>query len=244
MKVPSNEFRAWLRGLSEQDLHAFCGKKTFEVVYAIFRLTKAQPNEALSYRLQEVALSMLEQASSFSSSSLRELLQVVESFLRIGLEIEFLSEENARILFDEIGVLNAAIAEYKIKHATTPNISIADIFSEGGYMSRGQEEVFVPRDELPIPSSRSNHEEVEQRDNGGSEKVANRQSAILNVIGKLPDCHLKTIQENFPHVSERTLRYDLQRLVETGAVERIGNGGPGTYYRTRVHEEGRGYPQN
>ena len=32
-------------------------------------------------------------------------------------------------------------------------------------------------------------------------------------------------------VSERTLRYDLQRLVEQGKVERVGNGGPGTYYR-------------
>jgi predicted transcriptional regulator/predicted hydrocarbon binding protein len=30
--------------------------------------------------------------------------------------------------------------------------------------------------------------------------------------------------------SERTLRYDLQRLVEEGKIVRIGNGGPGTYY--------------
>ena len=34
-------------------------------------------------------------------------------------------------------------------------------------------------------------------------------------------------------VSERTLRYDLQRLTAEGILERVGASGPSTYYRIR-----------
>jgi len=68
-----------------------------------------------------------------------------------------------------------------------------------------------------------------------------RQSAILQIIrqsGNPPDgetgCRMKDIIEGFPGVSERTLRYDLERLSEQGLIERVGQGGPATSYRATV----------
>jgi len=68
-----------------------------------------------------------------------------------------------------------------------------------------------------------------------------RQSAILqrirqsgNLPGRQAGCRMKDIIEGFPGVSERTIRYDLERLVEDGFIERVGQGGPATSYRATV----------
>ncbi len=57
-----------------------------------------------------------------------------------------------------------------------------------------------------------------------------RQSAIINKlqqIGNLPGqpagCRLNELQELFPNVSERTLRYDIESSISKGLVERIGS---------------------
>lgn len=49
--------------------------------------------------------------------------------------------------------------------------------------------------------------------------------------GRQAGCRMKDIIEAFPNVSERTLRYDLERLAEQGIVERVGQSGPATSYR-------------
>jgi hypothetical protein len=71
-----------------------------------------------------------------------------------------------------------------------------------------------------------------------SNSSENRQKLILEKIrqsGNPPagraGCRLKDIQELLPDTSERTLRYDLQELVERRLVERIGSSGPSTYYQ-------------
>ena len=64
-------------------------------------------------------------------------------------------------------------------------------------------------------------------------KSEGRQSAILERIRQNSSCRLKDIQEFLPETSERTLRYDVQNLIEQGLIERVGNGGPATYYKTK-----------
>jgi len=56
-----------------------------------------------------------------------------------------------------------------------------------------------------------------------------RQSAIMEKIRQLPNCQLKDLMRSFADVSERTLRYDLQKLFNQGLIERVG-AGPSTYY--------------
>lgn len=69
---------------------------------------------------------------------------------------------------------------------------------------------------------------------GGSViNAAIRQSAIISKVksGNGDGIKLKEITSEFPDVSERTLRYDLQRLCSQGVIERVGNGGPASHYK-------------
>ena len=60
-----------------------------------------------------------------------------------------------------------------------------------------------------------------------------RQSSILDRIQEGGHFRLKDLHKLMPDLSERTLRYDLQKLVEDGHIERVGSGGPGSYYQAR-----------
>jgi hypothetical protein len=64
-------------------------------------------------------------------------------------------------------------------------------------------------------------------------KPGNRQIAILDKIRQSGNCKLKEIQDILPDCSERTIRYDLEELIERNLVERIGAGGPAVSYRIR-----------
>jgi len=107
---------------------------------------------------------------------------------------------------------------------------------------------FVSYEELSEKErGRDNEEDKEDEDdmneNSGSDAFnsANtaaysakiRQSTILDKIQEGGHFRLKDIHKLMPDLSERTLRYDLQRLVEDGFVERVGSGGPGSYYRAK-----------
>ncbi len=75
----------------------------------------------------------------------------------------------------------------------------------------------------------SRSETIEQGDS------AIRQSAIVDKIRQSgnQETQLKDIIAGFNDVSERTIRYDLQKLCNQGILERIGSGGPSTYYKIR-----------
>ena len=68
-----------------------------------------------------------------------------------------------------------------------------------------------------------------------------RQSAIINKLqekGNLPGrqagCRLNELQELFPDISERTLRYDIEFLISRGLVERVGSRRNSVYQPTRL----------
>ncbi len=64
-------------------------------------------------------------------------------------------------------------------------------------------------------------------------KSGMRQIAILDRIRQSGNCRLRDIQEILPDCSERTIRYDLEDLIERNIIERTGNGGPSVSYRIR-----------
>ncbi|MDO8443020.1 MAG: DeoR family transcriptional regulator [bacterium] len=66
------------------------------------------------------------------------------------------------------------------------------------------------------------------RDESGNRTI--RQNLISERIRQSGKANVRTLINQFPGVSERTLRYDLQRLCDQGVVEKIGSSGPGTSY--------------
>lgn len=68
--------------------------------------------------------------------------------------------------------------------------------------------------------------------NGNGINAVIRQTRIMERIrqSESKQIQLKQLIADLPEVSERTLRYDLQKLCGQGLIERVGNGGPATYY--------------
>lgn len=65
-----------------------------------------------------------------------------------------------------------------------------------------------------------------------------RQMAIYELIRQFGKesgngCRMRDLQESFSGVSERTIRYDLEKLMEMGLIERAGQSGPSTYYKVK-----------
>ena len=62
--------------------------------------------------------------------------------------------------------------------------------------------------------------------------ASERQSAIVEFIRQFPsDCRMKDLNAEFIDVSERTLRNDIQFLIENELVERLGGkSGPSSYF--------------
>ncbi len=56
-----------------------------------------------------------------------------------------------------------------------------------------------------------------------------RQSSILNMVRKSGNCRIKDLQEMFSQYSERTIRYDLESLIQKKLIERVGAGSATAY---------------
>lgn len=60
-----------------------------------------------------------------------------------------------------------------------------------------------------------------------------RQTVIVEQLSHKTYSTLKDVAERLPGVSERTLRYDVQRMVDKKIVERVGGGGPHSFLRLK-----------
>ena len=136
-------------------------------------------------------------------------LSRLETLVLFGQGIGEISYPQSQVLLREIGNLNAAIRQ---DNAAIAELNIEDCFSKP-----------------PIIIEDKEKEEIEK----DKENSAMRQSAIMDIIRQVQNCRIKDLIAAFPGVSERTLRYDLQKLCEAGAIERTGTGGPGTYYQLK-----------
>ena len=174
----------------------------------------------------------------------------IEYLVKFGEDLGLVNGGNSKLLSLELRAFNSAIAEFE-KSAKTEAIDLQRVFSKH---ELPQVAMAVSRKSEPIADSgRAAHDPmasviVDERvrgvvatslengngNGGGIVKSAMRQSAILERIRQNNSCRLKDVQEWLTDVSERTIRYDLQNLIGQGLVERIGNGGPATFYRIRA----------
>ena len=60
-----------------------------------------------------------------------------------------------------------------------------------------------------------------------------RNDILIKLMSKRTLCHIKDVLQSMPGISERTVRYDVQRLVDKGVIERIGTGGPNSFFRLK-----------
>ncbi|GEM_PF-1526678 len=92
----------------------------------------------------------------------------------------------------------------------------------GGLKNTAKSE--LPEDESEIVGKRL--PEIEEINPA---KAGIRQSRIIGRIQEIENCRFGELQDFFPEIGERTLRYDLQSLVDRGLVERMGGGRNSSY---------------
>ncbi len=93
-------------------------------------------------------------------------------------------------------------------------------------------------DELPNLESGNVSSEDNSVTTRGDQKSARskadeRKEKMLETVRREGICFLRDLVAVFPNCSERTLRYDLEKLIAEGRVEKIGSSGPGTFYRSK-----------
>jgi hypothetical protein len=231
--------------MSDNGKERFILTKAYEVAYALFRLASQIKEVDFSERLRSAGAALLEGAAAEDYPATTRAIQVMECLVKFGGDVNVIGVANADVILREIYALDVAIAERK-KAIKTDDINIAEIFSKPepainphAHARESIRQKYEPAME-PAPAiyetanepaiGRVGIEEPSSNINGIL-KSAIRQTAILDRIRQFGNCRLKDIQEILPGASERTIRYDLQTLLEQNLIERIGNAGPSVFYR-------------
>ena len=98
--------------------------------------------------------------------------------------------------------------------------------------SEKEEEDYIPEISIPAEPIIFETANLESGNESGNRSEM-RQSAILERIRQSGNCRLADIQAILPGASERTLRYDLESLIQKNLIERMGAGGRSVYYRAK-----------
>ena len=233
--------------MSAENFSQFISKKAYEICYALFRVAlNLKQGGSFAGHLQDRGLSLLESAVGENYGNVTSVSKSLEYLLQIGSDVNILNTLNVDLLSNELKQLNAAIVELE-KSANPLPIDLSGVFSKPPVVAIEQSEGQYN----PVATSKnsfSNGNQEKPFQNGifyggvtGSNgnvvvKAAMRQSEILEKIRQSGNCRLKDLQDHFKDISERTIRYDIQGLVEKGFIDRLGNGGPSTYYKMRSME--------
>jgi hypothetical protein len=222
-------------GMAESGKNEFIGKKSYEIAYALWRIAAHAPEKTFADILHTKAIELVGFAADVNYAGSIATGDALQAIIKFAVDVNCISIPNAAILAREIGNLNAAISEIA---AIEPiggfaDIDIVDIFSAENKSKtnlRNPEKIEeVPMEEFFAEEGGDPSFEVPE----SGKKAEMRQAAILERIRQNGDCRLGDIQAILPGVSERTLRYDIESLVQQNLIERLGTGGRSVYYRAR-----------
>lgn len=204
--------------MQESSKNDFALKKAYEIAYAVFRIAANIKEPVLARQLKNSGALVLGSVVREKYGDALKNLAALEYFVRFSMDVNIMGIKNGEIMVHEIAGLQGTLSSVGVMEEE-PAIDIAGIFSKSE----------------PVKRNPINQENQKPPENGSS---AIRQAAILERIRQIGNCRIKDIEDILPESSERTIRYDLQALLEKKLIERIGTGGPAVYYRVRTLGEG------
>ena len=177
---------------------------------------------ALAKKIEEAAIGLLGDLV-VGDDRISQNLSLLEAFLNL-IDSRGAEEKNAlNSILQEIRQFNSAI-----RQSPLPN------YDEFGNESSLGAEDHQKNVDFPTEFELSEFGNDYFEDLGQDLNSEVRQRAILAKIKELAskkeECSLKNLKASFPDVSDRTLRYDLQKLTQRGDIVRTGNRGPNTVY--------------
>jgi hypothetical protein len=145
--------------------------------------------------------------------------------------IEKLKYKSSAIdLEEDSAMLDSAMRDSAIEDSAINNPAIDSAMSSA---------IEIPNIELENENKESGFEhisEIIKQEKGESiknEDLSIRKSVFLDKIRYFDEFRIRDLEEIFPELSERTIRYYLSDLINQGLVEKIGSSGPNVVYRTR-----------
>jgi hypothetical protein len=245
--------------MSESGKERFILTKSYEIAYALFRIAAIMPEKDFAERLRAAGAGMLEAGAVQDYAAARKSLQIAECLVKFAGDTSLMGAANADTLLREVYVLDAAVIE-RMNAAKESTIDLAEIFSKPVAAPMGDsgsvnantnmnaaanDNIDIENENEPIAASAEHIAHPARNAASAIEasgvsfiKAEIRQSAILDRIRQSGNCRMKDLQDVLPGCSERTIRYDLQSLLEQKLIDRIGNGGPSVFYRMRQPVQG------
>ncbi|MBI3588791.1 MAG: DeoR family transcriptional regulator [Candidatus Liptonbacteria bacterium] len=244
---------------SEQFLY----QKAFEIGYAVLRLIPNLKGDSLASYLEERSLDLVDAVSVGEYDRAKLAILSLGHLLQLGAEANLVSYKVTEVVSEELSHLNAAIDNFDNEEPIPEiDIKEVMVEAKNAFKKSGKKEVASEENsslsdldssdaqeyaDFRVTQEVRDDEEINVTDSFGLLKSAisgntakvnsysgqERNSIILEKIRQSGYCRLRDLQELLPEISERTIRYDLEKLSGTGLIERFGNGGPATYYRMK-----------
>ena len=248
----------------QQFSEEFFLQRSFEVVWAIFRVSEHVTRPKIKEGLEERAAEYLLYKHVSSLSGLEEMV-------RLAMHIKEINNTNGQVLLREITNLKSMLSDIEqeltnlIESGKTPENApnIEDIFAKPPMLlsdfmkllKRTQAEDIPPeieqnKDEAgkkeEIQESPAKHESLaksgKEEKSGKTEELCptsrrmgarERRESIFEIVKRRNLCHIKDVLMEMPHASDRTIRYDIRQMVDKGVLERVGSGGPNSFFRLK-----------
>lgn len=226
-------------------------QKAHDISFAVFRVATLIKNSKLRSEIEFAAVDLISHFEQIADSSLPFTTpNVVDKLLRLVSFAESIGEMkaiNASVLKRELGNLQTAIDFHLNTYKGEPSglsgkdkdndIDISNMFpastlSSGKDKASGKGLTTVVGDKVSPQSMQRGETLVDQPIEDFGSDISIRQTAILRNIREIEFCRLRNIMEAMPNVSERTIRNDIQGLIDRNLVRRVGGGGPNSYFET------------
>lgn len=204
-----------------------------ELSFALIKVSAYIRRVALRHSIDRLAYKMLESVAIGKAEDAFSALLAIRQFVELGKNLYEIETNNARILLREIETLSS---EIKKSTESWAQLGIESIFTKKVAVNKPKKTNTaneIPA-EIVISEAEIGNELVSAGEppTAPSQRAYERQERMLSMVSDASDkrMQLRDFMVAFPGISERTLRYDLKHLCESGKLVRAGEGGPGSYY--------------
>ena len=272
----------------------FLQQRSFEVVWATFRVAEHISREKLAKSLEDKALDY------FATKSMGTL-DALEEFVRLAHTVGEISRVNAKVLIREIGNLRAALVEIGereielLPESGEQTLDVSYMFSDRPHSQRipqreerqesgkreavhskakeeesaeikdrkesgnspaesGKESLADKKEDKNEMPESGNREAIVRQESGNNVEKSGRyevdagkqyigatkderKAIIIGLLKKRNLCHINDVVSTIAGVSPRTIRGDIKEMVESDQIERIGSGGPNSFFRLKKTSE-------
>ncbi|PIR04967.1 MAG: hypothetical protein COV57_01620 [Candidatus Liptonbacteria bacterium CG11_big_fil_rev_8_21_14_0_20_35_14] len=224
--------------------------------YVLFRVAETIENDYLRDRIKMRSIDLIESSMLRSSEEFLNHSGILRQLVSLAYKLNHITEKNKNIIVDKIydfeyvlipeerGSFNAetVFTSYSEPEVVDDDFDIALNEEEEVFEDEIVEEdtSIIKENNSAINNSAKSdidlpNDDVAKEDEDSDRKRSKadvRRDLVLEKVKKEGICFIRDLMASFPDYSERTLRYDLESLIEEGKIEKIGNSGPGTFYRS------------